>query len=93
MAESRSAVFRSDGRLPCAVGGQIQIDLRVGEVGMSVHGTDPAPAGPAIAHPSDRLAASGLVFTTGLGTEMESANVGRDFRHALQLVPGIDPNE
>ncbi|WP_230207843.1 tyrosine recombinase XerC [Microlunatus sp. Gsoil 973] len=34
-----------------------------------------------------------LVFTTGLGTEMDSANVRRDFRHALRLVPGVDPNE
>lgn len=36
---------------------------------------------------------SGLVFTTYIGTAMDSANVRRDFRHALRLVPGIDPDE
>ena len=45
----------------------------------------------------DRLAAgerwteTGLVFTTGLGTGMDAANVRRDLRRALALVPGLDP--
>jgi integrase len=46
---------------------------------------------------ADQLAAgaewqeTGLVFTTRLGTEMNAANVRRDFRRALALVPGLDP--
>ncbi len=45
----------------------------------------------------DRLAAgerwteTGLVFTTRLGTGMDAANVRRDLRRALALVPGLDP--
>lgn len=35
----------------------------------------------------------GLVFPTTLGTAMDAANVRRDFRRALALVPGIDPGE
>lgn len=35
----------------------------------------------------------GLVFGTVNGTEMNARNVARDFRRALSLVPGIDPNE
>ena len=47
---------------------------------------------------ADRLAAdgwedSGLVFTTAVGTAMDAANVRRDFRRALALVPGIDPEQ
>jgi integrase len=47
---------------------------------------------------ADRLAAddwqdSGLVFTTLVGTAMDAANVRRDLRRALALVPGIDPGE
>lgn len=48
---------------------------------------------------AERLAAgadwreSGLVFATARGTEMDAANVRRDFRGALALVPGIDPSE
>jgi integrase len=48
---------------------------------------------------ADRLAAgpnwqeSGLVFTTKAGTEMDAANVRRDFRRALGLVPDIDPEQ
>ena len=47
---------------------------------------------------ADRLAApdwqdSGLVFTTAVGTEMDAANVRRDLRRALALVPGVDPGE
>jgi integrase len=48
---------------------------------------------------ADRLAAgerwreSGLVFTTALGTAMDAANVRRDFRRALALVPSLDPKE
>ena len=43
---------------------------------------------------ADRLASeawqdSGLVFTTAVGTEMDAANVRRDLRRALALVPGI----
>jgi integrase len=35
----------------------------------------------------------GLVFATCRGTEMDAANVRRDFRRALKLVPGIDPDD
>lgn len=47
----------------------------------------------------DRLAAgekweeTGLVFTTNVGTEMHAANVRRDLRRALRMVPGLDPAE
>jgi Phage integrase family len=34
-----------------------------------------------------------LVFTTVVGTAMDAANVRRDLRRALGLVPGIDPGE
>lgn len=45
----------------------------------------------------DRLKAElwadpGLVFATRAGTQMDAANVRRDFRRALKLVPGIDPD-
>ena len=33
------------------------------------------------------------MFTTALGTAMDAANVRRDLRRALALVPGIDPGE
>ncbi len=36
---------------------------------------------------------SSLVFTTALGSAMDAANVRRDFRRALALVPGLDPTE
>ena len=36
---------------------------------------------------------SGLVFTTSAGTEMDAANVRRDLRRALALVPGIKPED
>ncbi len=36
---------------------------------------------------------TGLVFTTRLGTAMDAANVRRDFRRALALVPGLKPEE
>ena len=47
---------------------------------------------------ADRLASddwqdSGLVFTTAVGTAMDAANVRRDLRRALALVPGIEPGE
>ena len=48
---------------------------------------------------ADKLAAgetwqeTGLVFTTSRGTAMDAANVRRDFRRALKLVPGLDPEE
>jgi integrase len=48
---------------------------------------------------ADRLAAggdwqaSGLVFTTAAGTAMDAANVRRDLRRALGLVPGVEPGE
>ena len=48
---------------------------------------------------ADRLAAgehwqeSGLVFTTALGTQMDAANVRRDFRRLLALVPGLEPED
>jgi hypothetical protein len=42
---------------------------------------------------SDDWQDSGLVFTTALGTAMDAANVWRDLRRALGLVPGIDPGE
>lgn len=41
----------------------------------------------------DRWQETGLVFTTALGSSMDAANVRRDFRRALALVPGIDPGE
>ncbi len=48
---------------------------------------------------AERLAAgedwqeTGLVFATMRGTEMNAANVRRDFRRALSLVPGLNPLE
>ena len=47
---------------------------------------------------ADRLAAcewqqTGLVFTTATGTEMDAANVRRDLRRALALVPGLNPDD
>lgn len=48
---------------------------------------------------ADRLAAgpkwvdTGAVFTTRTGTTMDAANVRRDFRRALRLVPGITPED
>jgi integrase len=47
---------------------------------------------------SDRLASddwqdSGLVLTTAVGSAMDAANVRRDLRRALALVPGMDPGE
>lgn len=48
---------------------------------------------------ADRLAAGprwneeGWVFTTTTGTAMDAANVRRDFRRALSLVPGLDAAE
>jgi integrase len=36
---------------------------------------------------------SGLVFTTGLGTQLDAANVRRESRRALALVPGLNPAE
>jgi integrase len=36
---------------------------------------------------------AGLVFPTRLGTAMDAANVRRDFRRALSLVPGLKPEE
>jgi integrase len=47
----------------------------------------------------DRLAAgpwwkeSGLVFTTAVGSQMDPANVRRDLRRALKLVPGLEPKD
>lgn len=35
---------------------------------------------------------SGLVFTTAAGTQMDAANVRRDLRRALALVPDIEPD-
>jgi integrase len=46
---------------------------------------------------TDRLLAgeawqeSGLVFTTAVGSELDAANVRRDLRRALVLVPGVVP--
>ena len=36
---------------------------------------------------------TGLVFTTSTGAALDAANVRRDFRRALTLVPGLDPEE
>ena len=41
----------------------------------------------------ERWHEAGLVFTTRLGTAMDAANVRRDFRRALALVPGLKPDE
>ncbi len=35
----------------------------------------------------------GLVFTTSTGAALDAANVRRDFRRALTLVPGLDPED
>lgn len=35
----------------------------------------------------------GIVFATSNGTAMDAANVRRDFRRALKLVPGINPDD
>lgn len=35
----------------------------------------------------------GLVFPTAIGTQMDAANVRRDFRRALKSVPGIKPED
>lgn len=40
----------------------------------------------------DRWEDHGLVFTTATGSRMDAANVRRDFRAALQLVPDLDPD-
>lgn len=37
--------------------------------------------------------ATGLVFTTKIGTPLDAANVRRGFRSALRQVPGIEPAE
>jgi integrase len=70
---------------------------------VSTHSALPADASRRYANnglskPPGRLASddwqdSGLVFTTALGTAMDAANVWRDLRRALGLVPGIDPGE
>ena len=66
---------------------------------VSTHSALPADASRRCANnrlskPPDRLASddwqdSGLVFTTALGNAMDAANVWRDLRRALGLVPGI----
>ena len=33
------------------------------------------------------------MFTTAVGTEMDPANVRRDLRRALKLVPGLEPED
>ena len=33
------------------------------------------------------------MFTTAVGTEMDPANVRRDLRRALTLVPGLEPED
>jgi integrase len=35
----------------------------------------------------------GIVFATSRGTQMDAANVRRDLRRALRLVPGVEPEE
>jgi integrase len=39
----------------------------------------------------ERWTETGVVFTTRLGTGMDAANVRRDLRRTLALVPGLDP--
>jgi hypothetical protein len=39
----------------------------------------------------ERWTDTGLVFTTRLGTGMDAANIRRDLRRALALVPGLNP--
>lgn len=46
-----------------------------------------------VAKAGKRWDPNGLVFATQNGTEMDARNVARDFRRALALVPGIDPEE
>jgi len=36
---------------------------------------------------------NGLVFATSIGTAMDAPNVRRDFRAALKLVPGLNPDD
>jgi integrase len=42
---------------------------------------------------AESWADDGVVFATAAGTEMDAANVRRDFRRALKAVPGLDPAE
>jgi integrase len=42
---------------------------------------------------ADSWADPGLVFATSAGSMRDAANVRRDFRRALRLVPGIEPGE
>jgi integrase len=44
-------------------------------------------------HAGVRWQEAGLVFTTAFGTELDAANVRRDFRRALAVVPGLDPSQ
>jgi hypothetical protein len=39
----------------------------------------------------ERWTDTGLVFTTRLGTGIDAANIRRDLRRALALVPGLNP--
>jgi integrase len=48
-------------------------------------------AGEGPAGRGERWTETGLVFTTRLGTGMDAANVRRDLRRALALVPGLNP--
>lgn len=41
----------------------------------------------------ERWTETGLVFTTEVGTGTNAANVRRDLRRALALVPGVDPTD
>jgi integrase len=41
----------------------------------------------------DRWQHHGLVFCTSIGTELDAANVRRDFRRAVALTPGLNPVE
>jgi integrase len=54
----------------------------------------PARCGQRVQQAAERLVCpvweeSGLVFTTAVGSEMDAANVRRDLRRALSLVPGL----
>ena len=76
------------------------LDVRRAEVQADPGTCRPMRRGAALsarAEAQDRLAAgerwteTRLVFTTAAGTGMNAANVRRDFRRALALVPGLDP--
>jgi hypothetical protein len=62
-------------------------------VGASAHSGHSASNRLQIGCPPGPWKESGLVFTTAVGTQMDPANVCRDLRRALKLVPGREPED